>query len=113
MATEIAMYDKMESLKNGLQVRIRAIWPEDKQLIVKAFNELDPESIYTRFFQKKNSLSEKELQKATELDFENDVGLVTTIGEEGAENIIGLGRYMAYNAPDGTRCAEESIPILK
>ena len=109
--TETAMYDKTESLKNGLQVRLRAIRPDDKCLIVKAFNELEPESIYSRFFQRKTSLSEQELQKATELDFDNDVGLVVTIGEEGAETIIGSGRYAAYNTPDGIRCAEVAFTV--
>jgi RimJ/RimL family protein N-acetyltransferase len=111
MVTETAMYNKTESLKNGLQVRIRAIRPDDKCLIVKAFNELEPESIYSRFFQRKNSLSEKELQKATEMDFENDVGLVVTIGEEDTETIIGTARYLAYNTPDGTRCAEVAFTV--
>jgi len=111
MVAETAMYDKTESLKNGLQVRIRAVRPDDKCLIVKAFNELEPESIYTRFFQRKNSLSEEELQKATELDFENDVGLVVTIGEESAETIIGSCRYSAYNTPDGARCAEIAFTV--
>ena len=109
--TETAMYDKTETLKNGLQVRLRAIRPDDKCLIVKAFNELEPESIYTRFFQRKSSLSEKELQKATELDFDNDVGLVVTISEENAETIIGSGSYAGYNTPDGTRCAEVAFTV--
>ena len=111
MITETAMYDKVESLKNGLQVRVRAIRSSDKPLIVKAFSELEPESIYTRFFQRKSGLTEKELQKATELDFENDVGLVVTIGEEGTETIIGGGRYVVYDTPDGTRCAEVALTV--
>ncbi len=111
MVTETAFYDKTESLKNGLQVRVRAIRPDDKSLIVKAFNELEPDSIYTRFFHRKNSLSEKELQKVTELDFENDVGLVVTVGEESDETIIGSARYLGYNAPDGTRCAEVAFTV--
>ena len=111
VATETARYDAKESLKNGLRVRIRAIRPDDKCLLVKAFNELEPESIYTRFFQKKRSLSAQELQKATELDFENEVGLVVTIDQEGTETIIGSGSYAAYNAPDGTRCAEVAFIV--
>ena len=111
MVTETALYDVKESLKNGLQVRIRAVRPDDKCLLVKAFNELEPESIYTRFFQRKSSLSAKELQKATELDFENEVGLVVTIEGEGGEIIIGSGSYAAYNTPDGTRCAEVAFIV--
>lgn len=111
MVAETALYDTKESLKNGLQVRIRAVRPDDKCLLVKAFNELEPESIYTRFFQRKRSLSAQELQKATELDFENEVGLVVTIDEEGVETIIGAGSYAAYNTSEGTRCAEVAFIV--
>ena len=56
-------------------------------------------------------MTEQELQKVTELDFERDVGLVVTIGEEGAETIIGGGRYMSYDTPDGTRSAEVAFTV--
>lgn len=111
MVTETAQYDTQASLKNGLRVRIRAIRPDDKCLLVKAFNELEPESIYTRFFQRKTSLSAKELQKATELDFEKEVGLVVTIDEDGTETIIGSGSYAAYDTPDGRRYAEVAFIV--
>ncbi len=111
MATATAQYDSRETIKNGLQVTIRAIRPDDKCLLVKAFNELEPESIYTRFFQRKKSLSARELQKATELDFENEVGLVVTISAEGSETIIGSGSYAAYTTPEGTRCAEVAFIV--
>ena len=39
-----------DKLKDGTAVTIRAIRPDDKKRIVEAFKNLDPESIYTRFF---------------------------------------------------------------
>lgn len=78
-----------------------------------AFNELDQESIYTRFFQNKKSLTDTELKRVTEPDFENDVVLVVTTGPEGAETIIGGGggRYAAYVSQKGIRCAEVAFTV--
>jgi RimJ/RimL family protein N-acetyltransferase len=86
-----------ETLKNGVAVTIRAVRPDDKARVVAAFQQLDPESIYTRFFQAKASLSDRELQAATEVDFEQVVALVATVSVAGAERIIGGGRYVVLD----------------
>jgi RimJ/RimL family protein N-acetyltransferase len=88
-------FEETEMLKNGFTVKIRAIRPADKAGIVEAFSKLDRESIYTRFFQAKKSLSNQELKEATEVDFANVVALVATIESGGKETIIGGGRYVS------------------
>jgi RimJ/RimL family protein N-acetyltransferase len=75
------------------------------------FRNLEPASIYTRFFRVKKSLSDDELRKITEVDFKDVVGLVVTIGAEGDETIIGAGRYAAFDAADGARSAEVSFTV--
>ena len=109
--TDPAKYDQTETLKSGQKVRIRAIHPDDKGRILDAFRHLEPESIYTRFFQNKKTLTDDELIKITEIDFENTVGLVVTIGPEENETIIGSARYAAFKLPDGKRCAEVSFTV--
>lgn len=76
-----------ETLKNGLSVTIRAIRPSDKAGIVEAFGKLDRDTIYTRFFGAKDSLSDNELKAATEVDFEDAVALVVTIESGGSLTI--------------------------
>ncbi len=73
---DAANYLAAETLKNGIQVRIRSIRTDDKKRIYEAFHNLESESIYTRFFQLKKDLTEKELRTATEVDFENVVALI-------------------------------------
>ena len=73
-------YDEIETLKKGTAVRIRAIWAEDKGRVSEAFRNLEPESIYTRFFRHKKDLTEAELKAATEVDFKNVVTLVSGTG---------------------------------
>lgn len=101
-----------EVLKNGLTITIRAIRPDDKGGITDAFGRLDPESIYTRFFQAKQSLSNQELKAATEVDFENTVALVVTIESGGKETIIGGGRYVAFDL-SGVHSAEVAFVVAE
>jgi len=92
-------FEETETLRNGITVKIRAIRSADKAGVVDAFRKLDPQSVYTRFFQVKESLSDRELKAATEVDFENVVALVVTIESGGKETIIGGGRYLALDLP--------------
>lgn len=103
--TDAAAFRSAEELRNGLAVTIRAIRPGDKSGIAEAFFHLDSDSVQTRFFGPKASLSEQELKAATEVDFEDVVALVVTVEADGGETIIGGGRYFAFDAPGG-RSAE-------
>jgi GNAT superfamily N-acetyltransferase len=106
-----ASYDKTATLKNGIEVKVRSIRPDDKNRLVEAFKNLDPESIYTRFFHHKKMLTDEELTSATELDFENAVALVVTTGEGENETIIGAGRYVVIDETSKLRCAEVAFTV--
>ena len=94
-----------------MEVKVRSIRPDDKDRLVAAFKNLDPESIYTRFFYHKKMLTDAELKAATELDFENAVALVVTIGEGANETIIGGGRYAVIDETGKARSAEVAFTI--
>ena len=104
-------FEITETLKNGVTVRIRAIRPADKAGIAQAFSMLEPESVYTRFFQLRQSLSNQELKAATEVDFENVVALVVTIESGGRETIIGGGRYVTIDPSSTQRSAEIAFMV--
>ncbi len=109
---DVHNYSVKEILKNGTTVTLRAIRTDDKNRIVEAFKNLEPESIYTRFFVPKNHLSDEELKTITEVDFENTVALVVTIPAGGGEEtIIGAGRYVLYDPPNPLRRAEIAFTI--
>jgi RimJ/RimL family protein N-acetyltransferase len=101
-----------DTLKNGIAVTIRAIRPDDRNRIVEAFKNLEPDSIYTRFFRHKSELTEGELKTITEVDFESTVALVVTIPAGGGEEtIIGAGRYVLYDPPNPQRSAEIAFTV--
>jgi len=74
-------------------ITIRAVRPDDRERIVKAFRGLDPETIRKRFFGPKKALSDEELRRLTESDGVRDVVLVATVASVDQEVIVGLGRY--------------------
>ena len=106
-----AEYEKLETLKNGTGVKVRSIRADDKNRLSQAFRNLESESIYKRFFSPKKALSDQELKAATEVDFENEVALVVTVGDGATETIIGGGRYVAFDAADAERKAEVAFTV--
>ena len=104
-------FSVLERLRDGTQVTVRAVCPDDKDKIVAAFHALGPETVYARFFQHKADLTAEELRHATEPDFENDVALVTTLGQDERETIIGGGRYSAFDEANGRRSAEIAFTV--
>jgi RimJ/RimL family protein N-acetyltransferase len=108
---DAAKYEVTDTLKKGAVVKIRSIKPEDKEKLSEAFRNLESESIYTRFFQHRKDLTEKELKAATEVDFENMVALVVTVGEGENEIIIGGGRYVIMDNTAARRSAEVAFTV--
>jgi RimJ/RimL family protein N-acetyltransferase len=108
---DAANYDHVETLKNGTTVRVRSIRADDKDRVSEAFRNLETESIYTRFFHHKKGLSDEELKRATEVDFETVVALVVTVGEGVNEVIIGGGRYAVFDAASSLRSAEVAFTV--
>src|SRR5947207_3090405 len=104
-------FSRTETLTNGACVTIRAVRPTDKAGIAAAFTQLDPESVYTRFFQAKSVLSDQELTALTDVDFQNVVALVATISREGREVIISGGRYVAFDCSPTRHSAEIAFTV--
>jgi RimJ/RimL family protein N-acetyltransferase len=85
-------------LKDGSRVTIRAIRPDDRARFLQAFRLLERDSIYTRFFSQRNDVSDAELDRAINVDFEREIALVVTIEAATGEAIIASGRYVATAA---------------
>jgi RimJ/RimL family protein N-acetyltransferase len=109
--TDARNYKVMETLKNGLQVTIRAIRPDDREALIAALKELDERTLYYRFFGAKQDFSEQELTDATEVDFVRTVALVTCIPDGSGEKIIGAGRYIAFGNTEPPDRAEVAFMV--
>jgi len=68
--------DRAAALRDGTPVRVRAIRADDRQRLVAGFGELDADAVYARFHGMKKSLTDDELRRLTQPDFERSVVLV-------------------------------------
>ena len=92
-------YVASETLQDGTRVTIRAIRLDDADALLKAFNNLDRESVYRRFFSPKKELTDAELAQLTDVDFSRVVALLVTKQTDEGEVVMGGGRYATDN-PD-------------
>ena len=92
------------TLRNGLEVCVRPIRPDDRERLARAFQGLERETVYTRFFRFASELTQAQLKRATETDPEREVALVVTKGSGVDEEIIAGGRYIV--APEDPLSAE-------
>jgi acetate---CoA ligase (ADP-forming) len=88
-------------LRDGGSIHVRAMRPDDKARLLEHFGRLSARSVYFRFFRVKKRLSDDELRQFTELDFDQRVALVATLGQNGHERIIGVGRYARLEVAPG------------
>jgi RimJ/RimL family protein N-acetyltransferase len=91
---DLANYSKIETLRDGRRVEIRALRPQDRDDLVAAVHRIGTESLYRRFFAVKREFSEKETSFFVNVDFVNHVALVAVAEEDGRPVIVGGGRYI-------------------
>jgi GNAT superfamily N-acetyltransferase len=97
---DASRYLEKETLRNGLEVCFRAARPDDWERVVEAFDELDPESVYLRFFGPKKGFSEAEIRNFRVADFRNRVILLCTTRRDGREVVIASATYVRVGEAD-------------
>ena len=109
-SAETSHYSAEAVLRDAGAIRIRAIRPDDRDRLRDHFGTLSRESVYNRFLGSKTALSEEEIRRFTELDFERHVALVATAVHEGHEKILGVARYIVMEGTDPRR-AEMAVAV--
>jgi GNAT superfamily N-acetyltransferase len=108
---ELRNYLVHETLKDGTQVTVRAVRPDDGPRIRRAFEGLERETIYTRFFGYKQEVTDAELGHITGVDFRRDVALLVTIDSGDEEIVIGGASYFAVPSDSPDRSAELAFTV--
>ena len=84
-------------LRDGTEILVRPIAPDDKRLLTAGFEQLSPQSRYQRFFTPQDRLSDRDLAYLTEIDHHDHEALVA-IDPAGGE-LIGVARYVRGSEP--------------
>jgi GNAT superfamily N-acetyltransferase len=86
-------YRGTETLRNGCELCVRAARPDDVGRVIEAFEKLDAETIYLRFFGPKQAFSEADVERFRNIDFDKRVTLLGTVQENGREVVVAAGSY--------------------
>lgn len=94
---EIARYEAAETLRDGRELRVRAVRPDDRGLLLEALRAVSADSLYRRFLGPRARVTEADVRDLLEVDFTAVVALVATL--DGA--IVGGARYFRLDSGPG------------
>ena len=101
-----AVYAAVETLRDGGQVLIRSIQPDDRAALLAAIARTSPQSRFRRFFSVRGQFTEREIASFVNVDFVKHVALVAL--PEGDDVIVGGARYVG----DGAGTAEIAFAVI-
>ena len=85
------------TLKEGSEVTVRPIRPEDAEIEQSFVRGLSDESRYNRFMDTMRELSPRLLAHFTHVDYDRHMALIAVTGKNGGEVQVGVARYIADN----------------
>ncbi len=123
-------YEILWLLKNGQEVLLRPIKPEDEPMWLEWFQSLSEESIRYRFFQMLKDTPHEVRVRYCNVDYDREVAMVAEVVENGKRKILGVSRLsiesdgkhgeMAFIVSDywqglglGTKLVDYTLDIAK
>lgn len=103
-------FREVVTLRDGTEVVLRLVRPDDKELFIRGLGQMSSESRYMRFFTAKNRLSSGELHYLTEVDQVRHFALgAVRVEDDGTEVGVGVARFVAFAE---TEVAEPAIAVI-
>lgn len=99
MSLDVRHYHVREAMRDGTPVTLRAPRADDRERVRRAFLELEPESVYTRLFRFKKDLTDDELTRLTQPDFDRHLSLLVTIGDDDP-TVIAAANFVVLDPPE-------------
>ncbi len=93
---------KRISLKDGTEVTLRPIRPEDADMEQAFVKSLSEDSRYFRFMDALRELPKSLLVRFTQLDYQREMAIIALVGTGDQEKEIGVARYTT--SPDAESC---------
>jgi GNAT superfamily N-acetyltransferase len=97
-------------LDDGTRARLRLVRPDDKGLMLEAWERLSPESRYRRFFAAKTALTDAELRYLTEVDNVDHLAIGATTRQRGKPHALGIARFIRL--ADRPQVADAAVTVV-
>ena len=98
------------TLRDGSELAIRPVRPDDKDAIAAGFERLSPESRYRRFFAPLQRLTVRDLEYLTEVDHHDHEAVIGFDAATG--DPVGVARYIRSDDWQGRGAATELLDRL-
>jgi GNAT superfamily N-acetyltransferase len=105
---ELVLIGAPIALRDGSRVRIRRLRDSDRELLLRGFRRLSPESRYRRFLAPTPSLSDGTVRYLVEIDHRDHEALIA-VDEQSREG-VGVARYV--RDPARPEAAEVAVTVV-
>ncbi|MBN1796859.1 MAG: GNAT family N-acetyltransferase [Sedimentisphaerales bacterium] len=85
--------EKTETLKDSTEIFFRPVKPTDERALSEMMYSLSPASIRTRYMTQTMRFPHKDLQKLTNIDYEQNLAIVGTVPRVSGEQIVAIAQY--------------------
>jgi acyl-CoA hydrolase/GNAT superfamily N-acetyltransferase len=103
-----AQYEKTVALKDGSQVFVRPIRPDDEPMMKEMFYSFSERTRYLRFHGPMKAFPHNRLQVFCNVDYNEEMALIGLVGDPGEEDVIAIG---AYNLDAADNSAEVAFSV--
>ena len=110
-ADSLSQACKQVTLRDGAPVRIRMARADDRPELEAAFEGLDRQTVYTRYFSFRKGLSEAEFERLEAADPDRYFLLVATVGSGADETVIAAANCVVLDAAGPGRSAEIAFNV--
>ena len=93
-------WETKHGFKDGLNVRFRPIKPTDERALQELYYFMPREDVRTRFFLPMKAFPHRDVQSMCNIDYLNQMTIVGTLGEGGAESIMAVAHYIREEGRD-------------
>jgi acetyltransferase len=94
ISTYPSKYIKKVKLKDGTEVILRPIKPEDEYMWQEMFNSFSQETVRFRFFRIIKETPHEMRTRYCNIDYDREIGIVAEINEKGKRRLLGVTRII-------------------
>ncbi len=85
--------ERYETLRDGTQIFFRPVKPTDEPALAEMLYSLSRESVRTRYFTATMTFPHKEVQRLTNIDYQQDLAIVGCVPGPAGEQIVAITQY--------------------
>jgi acyl-CoA hydrolase/GNAT superfamily N-acetyltransferase len=100
-----AQYEETRTLRSGETIFVRPIRPDDEPLMREMFYHFSENTKYLRFHAATKSMPHNKMQVFCNIDYDSEMALIGLHGPPGAEEVVGVARYMTDAAKQSAEVA--------